>query len=110
MWFIADLHIHSHYSVATSKAMEPEKARRIKATLMLACSQDAEASGNGEEALSFARKAHSQMPEFLPASVQLATLSAAAGKTRAADRIEANKNDLHPRRWHRRLENAGRLC
>lgn len=28
MWFIADLHIHSHYSVATSKAMEPESLHR----------------------------------------------------------------------------------
>jgi DNA helicase-2/ATP-dependent DNA helicase PcrA len=28
VWFIADLHIHSHYSVATSKAMEPESLHR----------------------------------------------------------------------------------
>jgi DNA helicase-2/ATP-dependent DNA helicase PcrA len=28
VWFIADLHIQSHYSVATSKAMEPESLHR----------------------------------------------------------------------------------
>jgi uncharacterized protein (TIGR00375 family) len=28
VWFIADLHIHSHYSIATSKAMEPESLHR----------------------------------------------------------------------------------
>ncbi|MCG6918268.1 MAG: endonuclease Q family protein, partial [Deltaproteobacteria bacterium] len=28
MWFLADLHIHSHYSVATSKAMKPESLYR----------------------------------------------------------------------------------
>jgi HemY protein len=72
---------------AKQKAMEPDTARRVKATLMLACSQEAENATNLDEAVSLARKAHSQMPEFLPASIQLATLLADQGKKRAAVKV-----------------------
>ena len=72
---------------AKRKAIEPDKARRIKATLMLGCSQDAEDAGDSDDALSFARKAHAQAPDYLPASIRLASLSAEAGKKRAAIKI-----------------------
>lgn len=72
---------------ARRKAMEPDKARRIKATLMLACSQDAADAGEDDDALSFAHKAHALLPGYLPASIQLATLSVDAGKARAAVKI-----------------------
>ncbi|MDC0033556.1 heme biosynthesis protein HemY [Alphaproteobacteria bacterium] len=69
------------------KAIEPDKARHVRATLMLACSQDAEHAGDSEGALAHARKAYAQAPESLPASIQFAALSAAAGKKRAAIKI-----------------------
>ena len=72
---------------ARLKALLPDKARRIKATLLLACSQNAENAGDEDDALSFARKAHALLPGYLPASIQLATLSADFGKRRAAVKI-----------------------
>jgi HemY protein len=93
---LLDLQVAEHHwreaidtvdQAAKSKAMEPAKARHTKATLMLACSQAADDAGDSEEALSFARKAHAQAPDHLPASIQLARLSADTGKRRAAVKI-----------------------
>ena len=72
---------------AKRKAMEPDKARRMKATLMLGCSLDAEHAGDSDDALNYARKAHAQAPDYLPASIRLATLSADTDKRRAAIKI-----------------------
>ena len=72
---------------AKRKAIEPDKAKRIKATLMLACSQEAEEAGDSEAALAHARKAHALAPEFLAASIRMATLSAEADKKRVAIKV-----------------------
>jgi HemY protein len=93
---LLDLQIAEHHwlgavdtvdQITKRKAMSPDQARRTKATLMLACSQEAEAKGNSDEAQAQARKAHALVPVYLPASVQLATLLANAGKKRAALKI-----------------------
>ena len=83
---------------AKRKSIEPDKAQRMKATLMLGCSQQAEAAGDSDDALGFARKAHAQLQDFLPASIQVATLYAEAGKKRAAIKAieEAWAKTPHP--------------
>jgi len=90
--------IHTVDQAAKRKSIEPEKARRIKATLMLGCSQQAEEAGDSDDALGFARKAHAQLQDFLPASIQVATLYANAGKKRAAIKAieEAWAKTPHP--------------
>lgn len=69
------------------KAINGDKAGHDKAVLQLGCSQAAEQAGNRDDALSFARKAHSQKPDFLPATLRFAALSAANGKNRQAAKI-----------------------
>lgn len=69
------------------KAIDADKARHDKAVLLLGCSQAAEEENNTVEALSFARKAHAQKPDFLPATLRYAALSAGAGKKRQAIKI-----------------------
>ena len=54
---------------------------------MLGCSQDAEDAGDSIDAFIYARKAHAQAPDYLPASIRFATLSAEEGKRRAAIKI-----------------------
>lgn len=72
---------------AKQKAIDADRVKRLRATLMLGCSQDAEDAGDHDGALAHARKAHTQHPDYLPASIRSAALSAAAGKRRAALKI-----------------------
>lgn len=72
---------------ARRKAIKPDEARHTRAALMLGGSQEAEDAGDSDEALTYARKAHAQAPDHLPASIRLATLLAAAGKRRAAVKL-----------------------
>ncbi|MBT5047148.1 MAG: heme biosynthesis protein HemY [Rhodospirillaceae bacterium] len=69
------------------KAIDADKAGHDKAVLLLACSQVADDAKDADEALSFARKAHAQKPDFLPATLRFAALSAASGKKRQATKI-----------------------
>jgi HemY protein len=79
------------------KAVDAEKGRRLKTAMMLGSSLAAEEAGNRDDALSLARKAHGQQRDFLPATIRVATLSAAAGARRAAIRTV---EDAWPRTPH----------
>ena len=79
------------------KAVDAEKARRLKTVMMLGSSLAAEEAGNADDALALARKAHAQQPDFLPATIRVATLSADTGKKRAAIRAV---EDAWPRTPH----------
>jgi HemY protein len=93
---LLDLQISGHHwrealntldEAVRRKAIDSDTAAHDKVVLMLGCSQAAAETNNPDEALSFARKAHAQKPDFLPATLHYATLSAGAGKKRQATKI-----------------------
>jgi HemY protein len=72
------------------KAMPEERARRLRAVVLLERSRLAEADGLRERALAHAEKAHALDPDFAAASLRIAALLVAAGEERRARRaIEA---------------------
>jgi HemY protein len=69
------------------RAVTPEAARDRRAAVLLGCSGEAEATGDLDGALKFARRAHTLAPAFLPAVLRSAELLALAGKSRRATRM-----------------------
>ena len=68
-------------------AVTAEAARDRRAAVLLGCSGEAEAVGNLDEALKFARRAHTLAPAFLPAVLRTSELMVRPGKTRRATRM-----------------------
>ena len=69
------------------RAVTADAARDRRAAVLLGCSSEAEAGGDVDEALKFARRANTLAPAFLPAVLRTAELLVSAGKTRPATRM-----------------------
>jgi len=69
------------------RAVSADAARDRRAAVLLGCSSEAEAGGDVDEALKFARRANTLAPAFLPAVLRTAELLVSAGKTRPATRM-----------------------
>jgi HemY protein len=78
------------------RAVPAEAARDRRATVLLGCSGEAEAAGDGSEALRFAKRANSLAPDFLPAVLRSVDLTIRAGKTRPATRMIHNAWTRNP--------------
>src|SRR5690606_1927369 len=63
------------------------RGRHLRAVLLLGCSQAADAAGDRDSAFGYARKAQREQPDYLPATLHLAAMSAAAGRRRATLRL-----------------------
>ncbi len=79
-------------------AVAADEGKRRKSVVLLCCSGEAEAGDQPQDAYSYARKASSLTPDFLPATLRLLSLMAAAGKNRPATRIIHNawRRNPHP--------------
>jgi HemY protein len=71
-------------------AMEGAEARRRRAVVLLGCSGEAEEAGDRASALTYAKRAASLMPDFLPATLRHIALMVDGGKKRAAARMLHN--------------------
>jgi HemY protein len=71
-------------------AMEGAVARRRLAVVLLGCSGEAEEAGDRASALTYAKRAASLMPDFLPATLHHIALMVDGGKKRAAARMLHN--------------------
>jgi len=71
-------------------AFTAAEGRRRRVVVLLGCSAEAEAEGNGSDALAYARRAAGLAPAFLPATLRQVSMMAKADKTRPASRIIHN--------------------
>ena len=80
------------------RAVSAEEGRRRRVVVLLGCSMEASAANNQSDAMSYARKAYNQSPEFLPATVRLVGLMTEGGRLRPASRIIHNAwtREPHP--------------
>ncbi|HYC05680.1 MAG TPA: heme biosynthesis HemY N-terminal domain-containing protein [Azospirillaceae bacterium] len=80
------------------KALDPELARRHRATLLTERARAAGEAGRLEEAVTLAQKAHDLLPSFVPAAVELARHKAKAGNVKAARKAleQAWRANHHP--------------
>lgn len=76
----------------------PNAGERVRATVLLGCSDEAEASGRSSRALRYARRAHAEAPDFLPAVLRTVELLVRSGNAGRASRIarEAWPATPHP--------------
>jgi HemY protein len=80
------------------RAVSQEEGRARRVVVLLGCSNEAATAGNLRGAISYARKAYNQSPEFLPATICLVGLMVEDGKLRPASRIIHNAwaREPHP--------------
>jgi HemY protein len=93
-------------------ALESGEAKRLRIIVLLGCSQEAEGLGDANNALDFAKKAQHNAPDDLAATLRYAQLLAAAGKTRAVEKLarEAWDRNPHPELVRLYLEAGGKLA
>ena len=80
------------------RAVSQDEGRGRRVVVLLGCSDQAAGAGNMRNAISYARKAYNQSPEFLPATIRLVGLMVEDGKLRPASRIIHNAwaREPHP--------------
>lgn len=80
------------------RAVSQDEGRARRVVVLLGCSGDAAEAGNMRDAISYARKAYNQSPEFLPATIRLVGLMVEDDKLRPASRIIHNAwaREPHP--------------
>ncbi len=79
-------------------AVTPERGRKLRATLLIGQSQQAEANGAQNESLRLARRAHEVSPSYAPAAIRYALLLVESRQFRLAQKIVERswKSRPHP--------------
>jgi HemY protein len=91
--------------------LESGEAKRLRTIVLLGCSQEAEGLGDLNDALDFAKKAQHHAPDELATTLRYTQLLAAAGKTRAVEKLvrEAWGRTPHPELARLYLEADGEI-